>query len=144
MTLINRRAPRVNVWFFLLMKQSCLCIWTVGGYVINPSHSLMPAAYVQYSYLSLFWNAANLLVCHVRSMTRGHFTVKCPYFLILLELCCVWFMQVQGLHVWSHVSALHKLPSVQEAHQHRQGNSTPVKLNNPFEFTWKQIILWRI
>ncbi len=105
----------------------------MGGYVINSSHSLMPAAYVQYSYLGLFWDAANLLICLVQSMTRGHFTVKCAYFLILIELCCVWFMQVQGLHVWSHISALHKLPSVQEAHQHRQGNSTPAKLNNPFE-----------
>ncbi len=113
------------------MKQSCLHIWTVGGYVINSSHSLMPAAYVQYSYLGLFWDAANLLICLVQSMDKRTFHCKMCLFPILIELCCVWFMQVQGLHVWSHISALHSFHLSRKPHQHRQGNSTPAKTEQP-------------
>uniref|UniRef100_A0A8C1KHE2 Solute carrier family 37 member 1 n=1 Tax=Cyprinus carpio TaxID=7962 RepID=A0A8C1KHE2_CYPCA len=96
----------------------------------------MPAAYVQYSYLGLFWNAANLLICFVQSMTRGHFTVKCTYFLILTELCCVCF-HLSRKPISIVKSELHKNCShVMEAPSESSSSQQPV-LHPELDCSWK-------
>uniref|UniRef100_A0A9J7YG75 Solute carrier family 37 member 1 n=1 Tax=Cyprinus carpio carpio TaxID=630221 RepID=A0A9J7YG75_CYPCA len=90
------------------------------------------------------WNAANLLICFVQSMTRGHFTVKCTYFLILYRAFTfgLTFLLYTSFHLSRKPisivkSELHKNCShVMEAPSESSSSQQPV-LHPELDCSWK-------